>query len=229
MRPPRRARNYGYFASGSHPILGPGWEWATNGRFPGRWDDPSGNFRTVYAGSTLLACIFEVLASFRKDARLAAEMDEIEEDPADHVLHPTIPLATVPRDWLDARIITSAHLRGGFYEVTDSMSLAFLYPQFIGRALQLGLDEFDAAALKDSRARPLTQAVASWVFESTDLDGIAFASRHGDDLKLRAVFERSADSTTSPLLHDIYEEKVHHESSDIVAALDLLGLSWQAD
>ena len=34
-----------------------GWEWATDGRFHGRWDDFDGNFRTIYAGSTLLACL----------------------------------------------------------------------------------------------------------------------------------------------------------------------------
>lgn len=32
-----------------------GWEWATDGRFPGRWDDLHGNFRTIYAGSSLLS------------------------------------------------------------------------------------------------------------------------------------------------------------------------------
>ena len=40
-----------------------GWEWAgADGRFHGRWDDRQGNFRTIYAGSTLLACLLEVLA-----------------------------------------------------------------------------------------------------------------------------------------------------------------------
>ena len=34
-----------------------GWEWATAGRFHGRWDHFDGNFRTIYAGSPLLACL----------------------------------------------------------------------------------------------------------------------------------------------------------------------------
>ncbi|MET1156386.1 RES domain-containing protein [Arthrobacter sp.] len=38
-----------------------GWEWATDGRFPGRWDDLHRNFRTVYTGSGLQACLLEVL------------------------------------------------------------------------------------------------------------------------------------------------------------------------
>jgi hypothetical protein len=68
-----------------------GWQWATNGRFPGRWDDLHGNFRTVYAGSSLRACLLEVLSGFRRDARLALELDGIVEDEEDAVLHPTVP------------------------------------------------------------------------------------------------------------------------------------------
>ena len=67
-----------------------GWEWAANGRFRGLWDDLHGNFRTIYAGSSLKACLLEVLAGFRADARLAAELDEIVEDDEDAVLHPTL-------------------------------------------------------------------------------------------------------------------------------------------
>jgi hypothetical protein len=74
-----------------------GWEWATDGRFPGRWDDLHGNFRTIYAGSSLLACLLEVLAGFRHNARLGMELDEIIEDDEDKVLHPTIPPSRTSR------------------------------------------------------------------------------------------------------------------------------------
>ena len=30
------------------------WQYAANGRFNGRWDDPDGNYRTLYTGKTLL-------------------------------------------------------------------------------------------------------------------------------------------------------------------------------
>ena len=58
-----------------------GWEWATNGRFSGRWDDRDGNFRTLYVGSTLLACLVEVLANFRPDPHVT--LDDITEDEED--------------------------------------------------------------------------------------------------------------------------------------------------
>lgn len=84
--------------------------------------------------------------------------------------------------------------------MTNSQSVAVLYPHFIGMALGLGLADLDAAALKDARPRELTQAIAAWIYENTDLDGVTFASRHGDDLRLWAIFERPGDGFVSPWL-----------------------------
>lgn len=205
------------------------WEWATNGKFPGRWDDLHGNFRTVYAGSTLKACLLEVLAGFRRDARLATELDEIIEDDEDTVLHPTVPPGEVPREWLDARAVTSAELAGFYCAVTDSKSIAALYPHFIGIALSLGLADLDAAALKDARPRRLTQAIAAWIYETTEVDGITFGSRHGDDLRLWAIFERPEDPSVSPKLRHIRPEELHHDSNAIKDTFQLLGLTWQSE
>ncbi|MGO4192725.1 RES domain-containing protein [Arthrobacter sp. YAF17] len=207
-----------------------GWEWATDGRFPGRWDDLHGNFRTIYAGSSLLACLLEVLAHFRKDARLSMELDEIVEDDEDKVLHPTITPGQVPREWLEVRAAASAELSGQYCAVTASGSVAALYPHFIGLALSLGLADFDAAALKDARPRRLTQAVAAWLYEMTDFEGVTFASRHGDDLQLWAIFERPGDPPVTPNIHDVTgEESLQHDSPEIINAFRLLGLQWEND
>ena len=203
-----------------------GWEWATNGRFPGRWDDLHGNFRTVYAGSSLLACLLELLAGFRRDPRLAVELNDIAEDVEDSVLHPTITPGQVPREWLDARTATSAELAGNYCAVTDSRSIAVLHHHFIGAALHLGLAELDAAALKNARPRELTQAVASWIYETTELHGVTFASRHGDDLQLWAVFERPGDGFRSPQLQNIEAEELDYESDAIKHAFRMLALTW---
>jgi hypothetical protein len=207
-----------------------GWEWATDGRFPGRWDDLHGNFRTIYAGSSLLACLLEVLAHFRKDARLSVELDEIVEDDEDKVLHPTIAPGQVPMEWLEVRAAASAELSGRYCAVTASGSIAALYPHFIGLTLSLGLADFDASALKDARPRHLTQAVASWLYEMTDLDGVNFASRHGDDLQLWAIFERPGDPAITPNIQDAtVEELLRPGSPDISKAFRLLGLQWEND
>jgi hypothetical protein len=206
-----------------------GWEWSTDGRFPGRWDDLHGNFRTIYAGSSLLACLLEVLAHFRKDARLSLELDEIVEEDEDKVLHPTIAPGQVPREWLEVRTAASAELSGRYCAVTASGSVAALYQHFIGLALSLGLADFDAAALKDARPRRLTQAVAAWLYEMTDFDGVTFASRHGDDLQLWAIFERPGDPPITPKIQDVtLEESLQHDSPEIRNAFRLLGLQWES-
>ena len=57
------------------------WEYAgTYGRFHGRWDDPHGTWRTLYAGFSALACYLEVLAAFRADPLLADEVGSIDDD-----------------------------------------------------------------------------------------------------------------------------------------------------
>lgn len=72
------------------------------------------------------------------------------------------------------------------------------HPHFIGVALSLGLLDLDAAALKDARPRRLTQAIAAGIFETTDLDGVTFSSRHDDDLKLWAIFEVQKERNMRP-------------------------------
>jgi hypothetical protein len=206
-----------------------GWEWATDGRFPGRWDDLHGNFRTVYAGSSMRAGLLEVLAGFRRDARLAAELDEIVEDSEAAVLHPTLASGQEPREWLDARTATSAKLTGNYCAVTDSRSIAVLHPHFIGMALTLGLLDLDAAALKDARPRRLTQAIAAWLYETTDLDGVTFASRHGDDLRLWAISERPGDSCVCPKVTLARPEELRHDGDPIKDAFHLLGLTWSSE
>jgi hypothetical protein len=95
-----------------------GWEWATDGRFHGRWDDVAGVFRTVYAGSTLRACLLEVLAVFRPDGTLVTALNDIDEDPDDAVLHPTSTPGQVPYAWLEPRTAASARLTGSFCAVS---------------------------------------------------------------------------------------------------------------
>lgn len=113
--------------------------------------------------------------------------------------------------------------------MTDSRSIAVLHPYFVGMALSLGLLDLDAAALKDARPRRLTQAVAAWIYETTDLDGVTFASRHGDDLRLWAIFERPGDPHISPKLTHASSEDLHHASDAIKDAFRTLGLTWKSE
>lgn len=203
-----------------------GWQYATNGRFPGRWDDANGNFRTIYAGSSLLACLLEVLAHFRRDAHLAAELEDIDEDDLDRYTHSTMEPGLVPRQWLDPRSIASGTLTGTFCVVAAFETVATLYPQFIGQALAVGLADFDSAALKDARPRELTQSVATWLYENTDVDGVSFSSRHGEDLTLWAVFERPEDGSISACLSNLGHHSFTDAEAELIRAFQLLDLRW---
>lgn len=139
---------------------------------------------------------------------------------------PTIGPGQVPTDWLHGRAAASARLSGTYCAVTASDSVAVLYRPFVPLALSLGLRDFDAAALKDSRARWLTQSIAAHLYDSTDFDGVTFASRHGDDLQLWAIFEQPADPPISPKLTGITDYALHATSTDMVEAFTILGLTW---
>ena len=69
------------------------WEYADSGRFDGRWDDPDGIWRTLYVGSSLLACYLEVLARFRADPAVVNELAAIEDDEE----YPTVAAGTLSR------------------------------------------------------------------------------------------------------------------------------------
>jgi len=95
-----------------------GWEWATDGRFNARWDDRDGNFRTIYAGSTLLACLLELLADFRPDPLVVDDLAAVVEDDEDAAMYPTTKAGELDPTWLDPRVAGSGHLSGRFCSVT---------------------------------------------------------------------------------------------------------------
>jgi hypothetical protein len=69
--------------------------------------------------------------------------------------------------------------------------------------------------------------VAAHLYATTDVDGVTFASRHGDDLELWAVFERPGDPIISPRLESPEAHPLSPEDPDLVAAFDLFGLTWE--
>lgn len=203
------------------------WHWTpwTFGPFTGRWDDPEAQYRVVYAAASPVACYLEVLARFREDPLVTAGMNEIEPDARD-VDFPTIPAATVPVSWFGPRCLASAALDATMAEVQHVESVAFLHPRFVHLAYELGFADFDGAALRSSEPRLLTQSVSRFLYLQTDplIDGVQFDSRHGNDLPLFAIFERSRDHGRSALVNPSTTVDIDPASQDFVAALELLGL-----
>lgn len=209
------------------PWTWPDWKWASDGHFHGRWDDRTGTFRTLYVAESLVACLLEVLASLRPDPVVTLDLEAIEEDPQDALDYPTTPAGEVTESWLDSRCAGKAELTGDYCRVTAAESVATLRPRFIGFALRLGRRDFDVSALKDGATRVLTQAVSTFLCESTTLDGIEFASRLGDDMRMWAIFERPGDLDVSPRLRGFAPYELEQSSPELAEAFQLLGLRWR--
>lgn len=213
------------------PLAWSGWQHAENGRFPGRWDDPDGAFRTLYLGATLVGCLLEVLAHARRDSYLAKELAEIVEDPEDAESHPTLEPGEMDPEWLKPRCAAEATLSGRYCAVTTTQTVSELYPHFIAAALRDRHEDFDASLLKNAApaGRKITQAVSAYLYLQDDMDGLTFASRHGDNEQLWCVYERPhEDSRISPRLMQVGGSvTLTEDTPELLAAFDLLGLRWR--
>jgi len=113
------------------------WEFATDGRFTGRWDDPAGMWRTLYVGATRLSCYLEVLAYARRSEELSAALEEIVDDEPDEF--PTIEPGHIPRSWMSSRVTGSGAISGWFVVPGDTESVATLRTLFRPHAIRHGL------------------------------------------------------------------------------------------
>lgn len=189
------------------------WRYAHNGRFEGRWDAEDGAYRTTYAGNSVYDCLVEVLARFRPDPDVLEGMSLIDVDSVDQDIYPTVTAGVVDRSWFSNRRIGRAHLSGSYCAVTLAPVIAALRPTFLSMARdEFGLDDFDASALQNSRPRALTQRVGRLIYglgaNDEPFDGVRFLSRHGHDIVLWAVFERSTDNEISARLRDVTIEPI---------------------
>lgn len=208
------------------------WEYATGGRFHGRWDDPGGIWRTLYTGATRLACYLEVLAFARPSPAVIADLADIAADEQDDEEFPTLEPGRLPVSWCAPRMAGRAALAGWFAIPGHPESLATLRARFRITAIQLGLDDLDAATIRDGRPRVLTQKVSSWINmlvgpDGSPVAGVEFDSRHGDGLRLWAVYEQPGDPVISPkLLPFDSSDGITRDDPDLQTAMRMLGLIW---
>ncbi|QOH59622.1 RES domain-containing protein [Rhodococcus rhodochrous] len=206
------------------------WEFATDGRFTGCWDDPAGVWRTLYVGATRLSCYLEVLAYARLSEELSAALDEIVDDEADEF--PTIAPGRVPRSWMSSRVTGSGAISGWFVVPGAAESVATLRALFRPHAIRLGLLDLDTAAIRDARPRALTQAISQWGNTLSDPDGepvagIEFESRHGDGLVLWTLYEGPGDGAVSKNVTVLYYGPVEEHDADLIEAMRLHNLVWE--
>ncbi len=180
------------------------WSWppweavGPDGTFGNRWDDPAKVYRVLYACTQRVACYVETLSRFRKDIVQIAEEASIVGDARDAAFL-DYPAGRVPRSRLAARRIGWAELPST-WQFAHAASAANLtafreHAAVAAAAVRLGIEDIDAAAVRLAKPRELTQAISRAVFEiSTEhaaprFQGIAYASRFGDEYQNWAIFE----------------------------------------
>jgi hypothetical protein len=214
---------------GPAPFAWAPWQYAETGRFDGRWDDPDGVYRTLYLGDSLLGVLLEVLARFRPDLELAAELATIDDEGGEADVYPTLPAGQVARSWLQLRVAGVSRLHGEFVDVRLAPTVGTLRRRFARVAVDLGLPDLDAAALKLSAPRRLTQMISSWFYRELrpPINGVVFGSRHGDDLTMWAVFEQPGDPETgSSCVDDAVAITLSADMPEMIEAMRIHGLAW---
>lgn len=200
----------------SHP--GDAWDWV-DWQWTGaeRFDDPEAEYRVLYTGKTLRACLLEVLAHFRPDPALVADMEDIVEDDNATL---TAPAGEIGYEWAADRRIGTAHATAHTCVVTETETIAWL------RAT-LKVTGLDAAMLKDARERKVTQAASRALFEETACDALEYRSRHGDSEQLWAIYEREPNVRAACLsrCETLPFEPAH---PDVVNVFKIFGLTWKA-
>ncbi len=202
------------------PWAWPDWAYAeADGTFGNRYDDPQGIYRVLYASTQRVATFVECLAYYRPDIEVVAELQAIVGEEGDE--EPPAP-GIVPAAWVDQRRVGRATLVGDYADVGHHESLAELRTALAARVVHHGLHDLDAATLRLTAPRAFTQHVSRYVFGQTSggarrWNGLAYLSKHGDDLQNWTIFEPAA-----PGVIDVTE--FGGDDEDLRAALALHGL-----
>lgn len=202
------------------PWAWPDWAYAEpDGTFGNRFDDARGIYRVLYASRQRFATFVECLAYFRPDVEVIAALEEIVGAPEDE----EPPAAgAVPVEWVEQRCVGTASLIGDYVDVGHHETLAELRMALAARVVHYGLHDLDAASIRLTAPRAFTQEISRFVFDQTvdgvrRWNGIAYLSKHGDDLQNWTIFEPA-----SPNVAGI--APFNDDDPDLAAALELHGL-----
>ncbi len=205
------------------PWAWPDWAYAdADGTFGNRYDDPQGIYRVLYASTQRVATFVECLAYYRPDIEVVAELQAIVGEEGDE----EAPAAgIVPAGWVGQRCVGRATLVGDYADVGHHESLAELRAALAARVVHHGLHDLDAATLRLIAPRAFTQDVSRYLFGQTAggerrWNGLAYLSKHGDDLQNWAIFEPA-----DPEVIDVTE--FDRDDADLAAALALHGLQLE--
>jgi len=196
----------------------------------GRWDDPDGSYRVLYASTTPFGVYLEKLAQFRPDLELLATCATIRE--TGRSARKWASAGALPSGWR-ARYTLGKGLTDGVSQplvaVARARSLATLRVALAGVARSLDITEVDAGVIRlDLSVKFLrfTQAISRFIYEQARNDtpcfaGIFYLSQHADDVANCAVFERDG---LFPVTH-LERSSVEIDDEDFLKACALHGIT----
>jgi len=136
--------------------------------------------------------------------------------------------------WLGGRLYGDATQVGRYAEVTEARALGYLVHAGVFTRLGIPPRDVDAALLKDATKRDVTRSVARFLFDlrapgsaKPAVDGIAFRSRMGDDIRMWAVFERGDAAVSERISATGEAHRLTEDNEDLLRAFELLGLHWK--
>ncbi|MFF1571233.1 hypothetical protein ACFVWR_00670 [Leifsonia sp. NPDC058292] len=166
-----------------------------------------------------------MLAKLQLSSRLETELDDFDDDDASVGVHAEGGSGEVGYSWLNGRRYGEAEQSGRYCFITHSESIAALKTGYRFDRHDIALADVDSGLLKDARDRVLTRSIAHWVYDLRDHDrnelvnGIEFHSRHGDEIRMWAVFERSDDERRSGHIDPQGKsQRVTREADDLIPA-----------
>jgi hypothetical protein len=199
------------------PWAWPPWEFC---RRANRWDDPTDNFRVLYACGQRRGTFVETLARFRPDPAVVAGLAEIT-GADDGALSP----GCVPVSWIENRAMGEAVVDGRFADIGHSTSLAYLRTAMAAQLIRFGIPDLDGAAIRLA-IREFTQEISLHVFGRATPDGsplfggITYESRLGNEFTNWAIFERPDRNP----VHDAVITDIAHDDPDLLAVIGVFNL-----
>jgi hypothetical protein len=159
-----------------------------------RFDSLTGEFETIYFGTTRGACYAETLGPRRPDPNLVAEIDESGEWNA--YMDP----GKVEAEWRRRRVLEKVKPTVGgnrYLDLHSSQSLAWLTREMRTALAIFGVQQLTLSHVTTGD-RQITRAISSWVYTLRSspsrqfiFDGIKYGSKYGEDLECWAVYDRT--------------------------------------
>lgn len=203
-------------------------DWANVGvdqTFGNRWDDSEGVYRVLYASSSRLGAFVEVLSRFRPDLVLMKELAEIEDDDDGGATELSGELHV---SWLDNRLMGVGRFHSDFVDIGHSSSLVHVRWALAPRIIHHGLEDLDAAAIRQTAPRRFTQEISRYVYDQSTPEGqrrfagITYLSKLGDEFRNWALFETAGGETA--LEEESEARAIEADDPDLNQALNLLDI-----